>query len=465
MVVRSSAGVTRTTRGHGVAGVRPGGHDVVTAGGAEQTDAAGVLEARGEGAVDDGRALDVGHGGVGAAGQLAGLELDVGHRGERRGGGAGGERQCERRDGGGEECGLLHGDSWRRGRWVSGAARVPVPTLEVPVPASSTVETPGPPFGCHRLVTGSSRICGTTNWFATGTGSPVPFVHDFPDVDAVRADPARGPRGRRGPEPPPARPRRLHPPRRARHLHLAAAGPARAAPRGADHPRRDGRDRRPGAVVPRAAAARALRGQRPLDRVRRRHLPAQGPQGRRLPARADPRGDVHPRGQGPVLVVQGPAAVDLPDPDQVPRRGATPRRAAARPRVRDEGLLLLRRRRRGPRAQLPGPPRRLHPHLRPARLRVRHRQGRGRRDGRVEVRGVPRQGRGRRGHLRPLLEVRLRRQRRGRRHARAGPHVVRRRTGRARRADPRHPDHRHAGRATSTTPSRAPTAPGPPATP
>ena len=34
----------------------------------------------------------------------------------------------------------------------------------------------------------------------------------------------------------------------------------------------------------------------------------------------------------------------LPDPDEVPRRGASPRRAAARPRVRDEGLLLLRRR-------------------------------------------------------------------------------------------------------------------------
>ena len=84
--------------------------------------------------------------------------------------------------------------------------------------------------------------------------------------------------------------------------------------------------RRPGAALPRAAAPRALRGHRPLDRVRRRHLPAQGPQGRRLPARADPRGDVHARREGPVLVVQGPAAVDLPDPDEVPRRGAAPRR-------------------------------------------------------------------------------------------------------------------------------------------
>ena len=36
----------------------------------------------------------------------------------------------------------------------------------------------------------------------------------------------------------------------------------------------------------------------------------------------------------------------LPDPDEVPRRGAAPRRHPARPRVRDEGLLLLRHLRR-----------------------------------------------------------------------------------------------------------------------
>ncbi len=63
---------------------------------------------------------------------------------------------------------------------------------------------------------------------------------------------------------------------------------------------------------------------------------------------------------------------------------------------------------------LPGPPRGLHPDLRPARLRLRHRLGDVRRHGRLEVRGVPRQGRRRRGHLRPLHELRLRRQRRGR---------------------------------------------------
>ena len=92
---------------------------------------------------------------------------------------------------------------------------------------------------------------------------------------------------------------------------------------------------------------------------------------------------------------------------------------AARTRVRDEGLLLLRRRRRRPRAVLPAAPGRLHPDLRPARLRLRHRQGDVGRDGRLGQRGVPRQGRGRRGHLRPLHALRLRGQRRGRRRARA----------------------------------------------
>ena len=116
--------------------------------------------------------------------------------------------------------------------------------------------------------------------------------------------------------------------------------------RRAHRARGDGRDGRAGGALPGAAAQGALRADQPLDRVRRRHLPAQGPQGRRLPAGPDPRGDVHPARQGPLLVLQGPAAVDLPDPDEVPRRGAAARRAAARPRVRDEGLLLLRRRRR-----------------------------------------------------------------------------------------------------------------------
>ena len=56
------------------------------------------------------------------------------------------------------------------------------------------------------------------------------------------------------------------------------------------------------------------------------------------------------------------------------------------------------------------------------------------------------QERGRRGHLRALHELRLRRQRRGGAGAAPRRRLVRRRARRARRADAGHPDHRHAGR-------------------
>ena len=136
----------------------------------------------------------------------------------------------------------------------------------------------------------------------------------------------------------------------------------------------------------------------------------------------DPRGDVHPRGQGPLQLLQGPAAVDLPDPDEVPRRGPAARGPAARARVRHEGQLLLRHRRGRARQELPAAPRRLRADLRPARLPLRHRPGDGRRHGRLEVGGVPRDRRERRGHLRALHQLRVRRQRRGR--ARPVPDAV-----------------------------------------
>ena len=183
-----------------------------------------------------------------------------------------------------------------------------------------------------------------------------------------------------------------------------------------------------------------------MERVRRRRVPAQGPQGQRLPARSHPRGDVHPRGQGPVLLLQGPAGLALPDPDEVPRRGASPRRRAARTRVRDEGLLLLRRLRRRSRGLLRGAPGGVREDLRPARLRLRHRQGHFGGDGRLEVRGVPGHRRERRGHLRPLQHLRLRRQRGGRAGPGAPAGRVRRRARRARRADPGHAHHRDARR-------------------
>ena len=63
-------------------------------------------------------------------------------------------------------------------------------------------------------------------------------------------------------------------------------------------------------------------------------------------------------------------------------------------------------------AELPGAARRLRAHLRPARPRVRHRQGGCRGDGRLEERGVPAPEPRRRGHLR-ALGGRLRGERRG----------------------------------------------------
>ena len=131
-----------------------------------------------------------------------------------------------------------------------------------------------------------------------------------------------------------------------------------------------------------------------------------------------------------------------------PRAGA-----AARPRVRHEGLLLLRRRRR--RASSAS-----YQQHREAYIRIFDRLGFDyvivkatvRRDGRLGVRGVPGQGRRRRGHLRPLHALRLRRQRRGRRGPRARAGAVRR------RARPRTPSRRPTPRPSrrwSTTSTRS----------
>ena len=166
--------------------------------------------------------------------------------------------------------------------------------------------------------------------------------------------------------------------------------------------RGDGPDRRAGGALPGAAAPRALRGERPLDRVRRPAVPPQGPARQRLPARAHARGAVHADGEGRVQLVQGPAGHALPGPDEVPRRGASPRRHPARPRVRHEGQLLLRPRRRRAAALLRPAPRGLRPHLRAARHGLPDRLGGQRGDGRQRVGGVPRARAHRRGHVRLL---------------------------------------------------------------
>ena len=242
-------------------------------------------------------------------------------------------------------------------------------------------KTRGP--GCRRWI----------GWAGSPGGPGRERQHsDHPHVGALRPDPARRPGRRRGAQPPLVGARRLHPPRRPGDLQLAAAGLQGAPQRRAHRPRGDGRHRRPGGAPAGAAAEGAVRRDRPLDRLRPQHLPAAGPQGWRLPARPHPRGDVHAAGEGPVLLVQGPAAVALPDPDEVPGRGAAPRGAAARSRVRDEGLLLLRHRRHRAGEGVPGAPRRVREDLQPARLRVRHRARHLRGHGRFGQRGVPGRG-------------------------------------------------------------------------
>ena len=82
----------------------------------------------------------------------------------------------------------------------------------------------------------------------------------------------------------------------------------------------------------------------------------------------------------------------------------------------------------GPRRVLQRAPRRLHQDLRPARPRLRHRLGDVRGHGRLAKRGVPDAGRERRGHVRAVHVVRLRRQHRGGARAGAPGAVVRRGT-------------------------------------
>ena len=97
---------------------------------------------------------------------------------------------------------------------------------------------------------------------------------DHPHVRAVPAHAARRPRRRRGGQPQAADPGRLRPADRPRAVQLAAAGAAGAAQDREDRPRGDERHRRAGDPAARPAAAGAVRDDEPLDRVRRRRVPA-----------------------------------------------------------------------------------------------------------------------------------------------------------------------------------------------
>ena len=162
---------------------------------------------------------------------------------------------------------------------------------------------------------------------------------DPPRFEAAPADPARRAGRRRGALAQAARARRLHPPGERRPVDVPAARLARPPEGRAGDPRGTGRNRCAGDVRARADTRRALDQVRPLRDPRA--LQAPGPQRPRLRAPAHARGDVHvPRARAAELPPA--AAVLVPLPDEGPRRAASPRRAAPRPRVRDEGLVLLR---------------------------------------------------------------------------------------------------------------------------
>ena len=268
-----------------------------------------------------------------------------------------------------------------------------------------------------------------------------------PDVHLVRPDAARGAGRGRGAEPPAAAAGRLRPSGRLGRVRLAAARPEGAAQRRADRPRGDGPDRRPGGAVPGAAAARAVRGDRPVDRVRAGRL--QGAS----------------TGAAPTTCSRRPTrscSRCWPRPSS-PRtrtcrcRSTRCRRSSGTSRGRGRGCCARREfvmkdsysfdlDRRGARGLVRRPPGGVPADLRPARARRAGRLGGVGGDGRLGVGGVPRADAGRRGHVRLLRAVRLRGQHRG--GALAPAHRAGRRAGTGGGAGhPGHADDRDGRRA------------------
>ncbi len=199
---------------------------------------------------------------------------------------------------------------------------------------------------------------------------------------------------------------------RRRHLLLPAVRLALVSQAGGDRPPRDergGRDRARHAGDP---ARRALAGVRTLAALRQGAAAHPRPPRPRVLLRADPRGggDRHRpsrRQELPAAAVQ-----PLPDPDQVPRRDPAPLRPDARPRVPDEGRLLLLGDRAVARRGLRGDVRGVLPDLRGLPARVHGGRGRHRHDRRLVVPRVHGHRGDRRERGRALRGLRLRRQRR-----------------------------------------------------
>ena len=131
-------------------------------------------------------------------------------------------------------------------------------------------------------------------------------------------------------------------------VELAAGRLARAPAHRAGRAGGDERHRRPGAADAGAQPGGAVAEVRPLPVLRRRAVPLRGPPRGAHGAGHDPRGGRdHARRAGRALLPR-PAAHPLPLPGQGARRAAPARRRPAHARVRHEGRLHVRpRRRRG----------------------------------------------------------------------------------------------------------------------
>ena len=205
-------------------------------------------------------------------------------------------------------------------------------------------------------------------------------------------------------QPPAAGAGRLHPPGRAGRVHVAAARVDRLPQRRAHRPRGDGR----------APASRRSTSRRCSPASRTRPSGRWTDYGDNLFRLKDRRGNdflLAPTHEEMfTLLVKDlySSYKDLPlciyQIQTKYRDEARPAgRAAARPRVRDEGLLQLRHRRRRARSASYQRHRDAYiKHVRPPRPAVRDRVGDVGRDGRLGERGVPRPDRRRRGHVRAL---------------------------------------------------------------
>ncbi len=227
------------------------------------------------------------------------------------------------------------------------------------------------------------------------------------------------PRGGGGGESPAHAACRTHPAPGGGPLQLAADGPARVAEGRAHHPRGDEPRRCARAGDAGGTTRGAVAGVGPLARVRAGAAAPEGPPRARLRARAHPRGGDH-RHRAPRSAELPPAAGQLlPDPDQVPRRGAPALRRHARARIHHEGRLLLSHRPGLASGRLPCDVRRLHAHLHPHRPHLSRRARRLRRHRWRRLAGISRARRLGRGCHRLLRWRRLRRQSRSRRGAAA----------------------------------------------